>query len=87
MNKIAETILDHIADWPKEAQEELMHSIADIEAKHLGVYRLSDEERAAVREGMAQAARGEFTPDEAVEAYFETHRRHARPCAGHPRLY
>jgi predicted transcriptional regulator len=73
MNKIAETILDRIADWPKEAQEELMQSIADIEARHLGVYHLSDDERAAVREGLAQAARGEFVPDDAVEAYFKKH--------------
>jgi len=74
MNKVAETILDRIAGWPKEAQDELMQSIVDIEAKHLGVYRLSDDERAAVREGLAQAARGEFVPDDVVEAYFKKYR-------------
>ena len=74
MNKIAETILDRIADWPKEAQEELMQSIIDIEAKHLGVYRLSDDERAAVREGLAQAERGEFVADDVVESYFNKYR-------------
>jgi predicted transcriptional regulator len=74
MNKIAETILDRIADWPKEAQEELMQSIVDIEAKHLGVYRLSDDERAAVREGLAQAERGEFVADDVVESYFNKYR-------------
>jgi len=74
MNKIAESILDRIADWPEEAQAELMQSIADIEAKHLGVYRLSDDERAAVREGMEQAARGEFVPDDVVAAYFKQYR-------------
>jgi len=74
MNKIVESIIDRVADWPEEAQEELMQSIVDIEAKHLGVYRLSDDERAAVREGMAQAARGEFVPDDVVEAYFKKYR-------------
>jgi predicted transcriptional regulator len=74
MNKIAENILDRIADWPEEAQEELMQAIADIEAKHLGVYRLSDDERAAVREGLAQAARGEFVPDDVVAEYFNKYR-------------
>jgi predicted transcriptional regulator len=74
MNKIAETILDRIATWPKESQEELMQSIADIEARHLGVYHLSDDERAAVREGLAQAARGEFVADDVVESYFRKHR-------------
>ncbi len=74
MNKAAETILDRIADWPKEAQEELMQSIVDIEAKHMGVYRLSDDERAAVREGLAQAERGEFVADDVVESYFNKYR-------------
>ena len=74
MNKIGETILDRIADWPEEAQEELMQAIVDIEAKHLGVYRLSDDERAAVREGLAQAERGEFVPDEVVSEYFSKYR-------------
>jgi hypothetical protein len=74
MNKIAESILDRIADWPEEAQAELMQSIADIEVKHLGVYRLSDDERTAVREGLAQAERGEFVADDIVAAYFDKHR-------------
>ena len=30
------------------------------------IYRLSDEERAAVREGLAQAKRREFVPDDVV---------------------
>ena len=74
MNKMAETILDRIAHWPKEAQEELMQAVVDIEAKHFGVYRLSDEERAAVREGLAQAERGELVPDDVVAAYFNKYR-------------
>ncbi len=74
MNKAAENILDRIADWPKEARDELMQSIVDIEARHLGVYRLSDDERAAVREGLAQADRREFVPDDVVEAYFNKYR-------------
>ncbi len=74
MNKIAETILDRIADWPEDAQQEVMQAIVDIEAKHFGVYRLSDDERAAVREGLAQAARGEFVPDDVVAAYFNKFR-------------
>ena len=64
MNKITETILDRISDWPQEAQEELMQSIVDIEAKHVGIYRLSDDERAAVREGLAQAGVQQFDYDD-----------------------
>jgi predicted transcriptional regulator len=74
MNKITETIIDRIADWPEEAQQEVMEAVVAIEAKHFGVYRLSDDERAAVREGLAQAERGEFVPEEVVAAYFNKHR-------------
>jgi predicted transcriptional regulator len=74
MNKITETILDRIADWPEEAQQEVMQAVVDIEAKHFGVYRLSDDERTAVREGLAQAERSEFVPDDVVEAYFNKYR-------------
>jgi predicted transcriptional regulator len=42
--------------------------------EHFGVYRLSDEERTAVREGLAQAERAEFVPDDVVAAYFQKYR-------------
>jgi hypothetical protein len=70
MNEFAKMFLDRISDWPKEAQEELIQAIVEIETKHFGVYRLSDDERAAAREGIGQAERGEFIPDDVVAAYF-----------------
>ncbi|WP_168197746.1 hypothetical protein [Pseudolabrys sp. FHR47] len=66
--------MERIADWPEEAKEELMQSIADIEAKHLGLYRLSDEERAGVLKGLEQADRGEFVADEVMRDYFNKYR-------------
>jgi predicted transcriptional regulator len=74
MNEFAKMLLDRIAGWPKAAQEELIQAIVEIETKHVGVYRLSDDERAAVREGLAQAERGEFVPDEQVAAFFNRYR-------------
>ncbi|MDP2296039.1 MAG: hypothetical protein Q8M24_11330 [Pseudolabrys sp.] len=74
MNKIVESILDRVAGWPEEAQAELMQAVADIEAKHLGIYHLTDDERAAVREGLTQADRGEYVADDVVAAYFKKHR-------------
>lgn len=47
----------------------------------IGVYRLTDDERAAVREGIAQADRGEFVADDVVAAYFKKHR---APTTGRP---
>jgi predicted transcriptional regulator len=52
--------------WPQEDQEELAEYAREIEARRTGVYSMSDEERAAVRRGLAQADRGELIPDELV---------------------
>jgi hypothetical protein len=75
MNKMVESILERVAGWPEEAQAELIQSMVEIETKHFGVYRLSDEERAAVRESLAQAKRHEFVPDDVVAEFFNRHRR------------
>ena len=69
-----EILLERIATWPTEAQEELMQSIASIEEKHLGVYRLNDEERAAVRRGLQEMREGKIATDEEVAAVFNRYR-------------
>jgi hypothetical protein len=71
MNKVVETLLERVADWPEEAHAELVNSIVDIETKHFGVYKLSPEEREAIQEAKSQAERGEFVPDEVVAAFFK----------------
>lgn len=38
-----------------------------------GVYRLSDEERRLVDEGLAECLRGDLVPDEEMEALFDRH--------------
>lgn len=75
MNKMVESILERVAGWPEEAQAELIQSMVEIETKHFGVYRLSEEERTAVRESLAQAKRREFVPDDVVAEFFDRHRR------------
>ena len=74
MDDLGKEIGDRIPDWPDEAIAELLQAIVDIEVKQFGVYHLSDDERAAVREGLAQAARGEFANDDDVAAFFNRHR-------------
>jgi len=44
------------------------------EPKHVGVYRLSDEERAAVRRGLEEMRQGKFATDEEVAAVFNRYR-------------
>jgi predicted transcriptional regulator len=69
-----EILLEHVAAWPAEAQEELVQSIARIEEKHLGLYRLSEEERAAVRRGLQEMREGRIATDEEVAAVFNRYR-------------
>jgi predicted transcriptional regulator len=74
MNKKLETLLERVSTWPEEAQAELMQSIADIETKHFGIYRLSDSERAAVERGLQEMREGKFASDEEVAAVFDRYR-------------
>jgi hypothetical protein len=66
MNKILQDVFDHAANWPREDQEELAEYAREIEARRTGIYTMSDDERAAVRMGLAEADRGEFVPDELI---------------------
>jgi len=69
-------LLEQAADWPEAAQQELVRAAAEIEKKHLGVYRLDDEERADIREALAEIERGEApASEEEVRATFESFRR------------
>jgi len=69
-----EILLDRVSTWPEEAQAEFVRSVASIESKHLGTYRLSDTERAAVRRGLAEMREGKLASDEAVAAVFNRYR-------------
>jgi hypothetical protein len=69
-----EILLEHVATWPPEAQDELIKSMADIERKHLGVYRLNNEERAAVRRGLREMRAGKLASEDEVARVFARHR-------------
>lgn len=64
-----ESVLDRVRSWPKERQEEAIEMLLYLETKD-EIYVLSDEEREAVRQGVAEAERGEFASDEEIEALF-----------------
>jgi hypothetical protein len=74
MNKVVETLLERVADWPEEAQAELVQSIVDIEAKHFGVYKVSSEERAAIEHALEELRQGKLANDEDVAAVFNRYR-------------
>ncbi len=75
--KSLETLMERAASWPDEAQAELLRFMIDTEAKHFGVYRLTDEERTAVRKGLDDARAGRFASDEEMAEMFARFRRPA----------
>jgi predicted transcriptional regulator len=68
------TLLERVQTWPEEDQEELADVAREIESRRSGVYRLSDEERAAVRSGMEAARRGDFVPEDEMDEFYRLHR-------------
>ena len=72
MNKRLETLLDRIATWPQEAQDDAAMALADIEEKVRVLQSLTPEQRAklaALRETINRSIEegGSYT-DEEVEA-------------------
>jgi len=68
-------LLERAEAWPQEAQEELIRNSIEIERKQGAVYHLDDEERADIRQGLAEIDRGEIAPDKSVQDTFEDLRR------------
>jgi hypothetical protein len=70
-----ESLMKRVATLPEELLDEVAQSVEDIVAWHQsGVYRLIDEERAAVRKGTDAARRGEFASDGEIAALYARHR-------------
>jgi predicted transcriptional regulator len=69
------TLLERVQTWPEEDQEELADVAREIESRRSGVYRLSDDERTAVRAGMVAARRGDFVPEDEMDEFYRLHHR------------
>ena len=68
-------VLERVLTWPKERQEEAAAILLLLEAQDGESYDPDDEEWAAVQEGLAEAQRGEFVPDEEIEALWNRYGR------------
>ena len=51
--------------------DELARMLIDVAANDLSPYQISDEDKAAIEEGMAQADQGKFASDEEVASMWK----------------
>jgi hypothetical protein len=68
-------LLERIASWPQEDQEELAEYAREIEVRRTGKYHATKEELEAIDEALGQIARGEVASKEEIEAAFAKFRR------------
>ena len=68
-------VLERVRTWPADRQEDAVRVLLELEARHQDVYRLSDEERADILEGLAEIERGEMTTDDEVAAFLSSIKR------------
>jgi predicted transcriptional regulator len=73
MTKTLRDLLVHAETWPREDQDELAEYAREIEARRSGIYRMSDDERAAVSQGMAEADQGKFVCNDLVDKADKRH--------------
>jgi predicted transcriptional regulator len=73
MSPNRQRLLERVAALPEEVLGDVEESIEEIERWRGGIFRLTDEERAAVRKGMDAARRGEFVSDEELAAFYRRH--------------
>lgn len=69
MSRTAKQVLQKIAAWPEEDQEELAELAREIEMRRTGIYELSEDERAAI----ADARRGAFASEAEAAAFWKRH--------------
>jgi ParB-like chromosome segregation protein Spo0J len=71
MNKVLENLIERVAALPREAQEEVVRSVIEIEQRHAGVYHLDEEERADILEALDEIKRGDVATDDEAAALFK----------------
>jgi predicted transcriptional regulator len=73
MTKLLEKAIAQARALPPEDQDTLAAVLLAMTDEGAGIVPLDDEARAAIREGLEQARRGEFVPDADIEALWKRH--------------
>jgi len=67
MSPAVKTILERVATWPEQDQEELADVAREIEARRTGVYVLDEDEKAAID----KARRSPIVTDDEVSSFWK----------------
>ena len=73
MSKLLDTAIEKVRELPELDQDEAAEMLLSIASRRGPAVQLDSETRAGVREGQAQARRGEFVSDEDMAAFFARH--------------
>jgi hypothetical protein len=73
MTKLLEQAIAKARQLSEEEQDALAVTILALTEGDAPTFSLDDETRAAILEGLEQARRGEFVPDEEIEALWKRH--------------
>jgi predicted transcriptional regulator len=71
MTKLLEKAIAQARALPPEEQDALAAVLLTMADNRAGVIPLDDATRAAIREGLEQARRGQFVPDREIEALWK----------------
>lgn len=70
MSPAAKHILQQVASWPEEDQEELAELAREIEARRSGVYTVTDDEHKAIEEALNELNEGKRVPESEMLAFW-----------------
>jgi len=70
MTKLLEQAIAKVRELPEADQDEAAELLLSVFSRRAEPVRLDDGTRAAVREGLEQARRGEFASDEEMAEFF-----------------
>ena len=73
MTRMLDEAIKKVRELPDSVQDDAAEMLFSVAAKQGEPVKLDEETRAAVREGRAQARRGEFVSEEDMQAFFERH--------------
>ncbi len=73
MTRLLEEAFEKARKLPAEDQDVAAEILLSLISKRIDIDALDEETREAIREGLEQARRGEFVPDEDMRTFFKRH--------------